>query len=64
MIKKHDDQVVEGYDAGDIDESVLSKRSMDEIAGDGRSKEWTSSRPAGRGKSESRMARRRDREAR
>ena len=50
MIKKHDDQVVEGYDAGDIDESVLSKRSMDEIAGDARSKEWTSSRPAGRGK--------------
>ncbi|MGC2477150.1 MAG: non-homologous end-joining DNA ligase [Candidatus Sulfotelmatobacter sp.] len=50
MIKKHDSHVVEGYDAGDIDESVLSKRSMDEIAGDGRSKEWTSSRPAGRGK--------------
>jgi bifunctional non-homologous end joining protein LigD len=50
MIKKHDDQVVEGYDAGEIDESVLSKRSMDEIAGDARSKEWTSSRPAGHGK--------------
>ena len=50
MIKKHDEYVVEGYDAGDIDESVLSKRSMDEIAGDARSKEWTSSRPAGRGK--------------
>ena len=50
MIKKHDDQVVEGYDAGEIDESVLSHRSMDEIAGDARSREWTSSRPAGRGK--------------
>jgi len=50
MIKKHDSQVVEGYDAGDIDESVLSKRSMDEIAGDARSREWKSSRPAGRGK--------------
>jgi bifunctional non-homologous end joining protein LigD len=51
MIKKHDDHVVEGYDAGDIDESVLSNRRMDEIAGDARSKEWTSSRPAtGRGK--------------
>jgi bifunctional non-homologous end joining protein LigD len=50
MIKKHDDHVVEGYDAGDIDESVLSKRSMDEIAGDARSREWTSSRPAGRGR--------------
>ena len=50
MIKKHDDHVVEGYDAGDIDESVLSGKSMDEIAGDARSKEWTSSRPASRGK--------------
>jgi bifunctional non-homologous end joining protein LigD len=50
MIKKHDDQVVEGYDAADIDESVLSKRSMDEIAGDARSREWKSDRPAGRGK--------------
>ena len=50
MIKKHDDHVVEGYDAGDIDESVLSKRSMDDIAGDARSREWTSSRPAGRGR--------------
>jgi len=49
MIKKHDDDVVEGYDAGDIDESVLSKRSMDEIAGDAGSREWKS-RPAGRGK--------------
>ncbi|HEV2395419.1 MAG TPA: non-homologous end-joining DNA ligase [Candidatus Sulfotelmatobacter sp.] len=50
MIKKHDDEVVEGYDAGDIDESVLSHRSMDEIAGDARSREWKSSRPASRGK--------------
>jgi bifunctional non-homologous end joining protein LigD len=50
MIKKHDDHVVEGFDAGDIDESVLSHRSMDEIAGDARSKEWASSRPAGRGR--------------
>jgi bifunctional non-homologous end joining protein LigD len=50
MIKKHDHHVVEGYDAGDIDESALSHRSMGEIAGDARSKEWTSSRPAGRGK--------------
>ena len=50
MIKKHDGDVVEGYDAGEIDESVLSKRSMEEIAGDAGSREWTSSRPAGRGK--------------
>jgi bifunctional non-homologous end joining protein LigD len=50
MIKKHDQYVVEGFDAAEIDESVLSKRSMDEIAGDARSREWTSSRPAGRGR--------------
>ena len=49
MIKKHDHDVVEGYDAGDIDESVLSKRSMEEIAGDDGSREWKS-RPAGQGK--------------
>ena len=47
MIKKHDSHVVEGYNAGDIDESVLSKRSMDEIAGDARSKEWKSNRAGG-----------------
>jgi bifunctional non-homologous end joining protein LigD len=50
MIKKHDQYVVEGYDAGDIDESVLSGRSMDSIAGDAGSRAWTSSRPAGRGR--------------
>ena len=50
MIKKYDDHVVEGYDAGDFDESVLSKRSMDEIAGDSGSRQWNSSRPASRGK--------------
>lgn len=49
MIKKHDDQVVEGYDAEEIDESVLSKRSMSEIAGDAGSREWKS-RPAGGGR--------------
>jgi bifunctional non-homologous end joining protein LigD len=49
MIKKHDEYVVEGYDAGDINESVLSGRSLAEIAGDAGSAEWKS-RPAGRGK--------------
>jgi len=49
MLKKHDDQVVEGYDAGDIDASVLTGRSMAEIAGDAGSAEWKS-RPASRGK--------------
>ena len=50
MIKKHDQYVVEGYNAEEIDQSVLSKRSMEEIAGDAGSREWTSSRPAGRGR--------------
>jgi bifunctional non-homologous end joining protein LigD len=49
MIKKHDDHVVEGYDIDEYDESVLSKRSLAEIAGDAGSAEWRS-RPAGRGK--------------
>jgi bifunctional non-homologous end joining protein LigD len=49
MIKKHDEHAVDGYDAGDIDESVLSGRSMAQIAGDAGSAEWKS-RPAGRGK--------------
>ena len=50
MIKKHDEHVVEGYDATEFDESVLTKRSLDEIAGDSGSREWKSSRPASRGK--------------
>ncbi len=50
LIKKQDDAVVEGYDIDEFDSSVLTKRSMDEIGGDARSKEWTSSRPAPRGK--------------
>jgi hypothetical protein len=51
LIKKHDDAAVEGYDIDDYDESVLSKRSLAEIAGDAGAREWKSSRPAaGRGK--------------
>ena len=50
LIKKHDQYAVEGYDIDAYDESVLSKRSLAEIAGDSGSKEWTSSRPASRGK--------------
>jgi bifunctional non-homologous end joining protein LigD len=49
MIKKHDQYVVEGYDIDAYDESVLSKRSLAEIAGDAGSAEWRS-RPAGGGK--------------
>src|SRR5947199_9799936 len=39
MIKKHDEHVVEGFDATEIDESVLTKRSLNDIAGDSGSKE-------------------------
>jgi bifunctional non-homologous end joining protein LigD len=49
LIKKHDEFVVEGYDIESYDESVLSGRSLAEIAGDAGSAEWKS-RPAGRGK--------------
>jgi bifunctional non-homologous end joining protein LigD len=49
LIKKHDPYVEEEYDIDHYDSSVLTKRSMDEIAGDEASAEWRS-RPAGRGK--------------
>jgi hypothetical protein len=49
MIKKHDAYEVEDYDIDHYDSSVLTNRSMDEIAGDEASAEWRS-RPAGRGK--------------
>ena len=49
MIKKQDAGVVEEYDIDHYDSSVLTGRSMDEIAGDEGSAEWRS-RPAGRGK--------------
>ena len=49
MIKKRDDQVVEGYDAEEYDNSALSDRTMREIASQ-HDAEWVS-RPAGpRGK--------------
>src|SRR5277367_842472 len=50
LIKKQDEYAVEGYDIEQYDSSVLSKRSMAQIAGDEGSAEWTSSRPASRGK--------------
>ncbi len=48
LIKKHDDDVVSGYDINEYDSSVLTKRSMAKIGGDRRSSEWESDRPAGR----------------
>ena len=50
MIKKHDEEVVEGFNIDDYDTSVLSKRTMAQIGGDEDSSQWTSSRPASGGK--------------
>jgi bifunctional non-homologous end joining protein LigD len=50
LIKKHDDAAVTGYEIEPYDASVLTGRSMAEIAGDKGSAEWESSRLASRGK--------------
>jgi len=50
LIKKQDSAVVEGYNIDEYDTSVLSKKTMAQIAGDKGSAEWKSSRPASRGK--------------
>src|SRR5882724_1519799 len=48
LIKKRDEHVQEGFDANDpeYDRSVISQRTLREIAGDQGSAEWESSRPA------------------
>src|SRR6202158_2074254 len=50
LIKKKDDQVVVGFDIDKYDTSILTGRTMAQIAGDEGSAEWKSSRPASRGK--------------
>jgi bifunctional non-homologous end joining protein LigD len=50
MIKKHDDHVEEGFDIEAIDDSVLTGRTLEDVAGDAGSKEWKSRPPGGRGK--------------
>jgi bifunctional non-homologous end joining protein LigD len=50
LLKKHDTHEVEEYDIDHYDSSVLTKRSMDEIAGDEASAEWRSRPAGGRGK--------------
>src|ERR1035437_5533173 len=50
LIKKKDDRVVAGFDIDAYDTSILSGRTMAEIAGDEDSAEWKSSRPASRGR--------------
>jgi bifunctional non-homologous end joining protein LigD len=49
LIKKHDDHVIQGFDAEQLDKSILTKRTMAEIAGDEGSAEWESSKKASRG---------------
>jgi bifunctional non-homologous end joining protein LigD len=46
LIKKRDEHVEEGYDIDQNDGSVLTKRSLDQIAGDEGSAEWKSSKKA------------------
>jgi bifunctional non-homologous end joining protein LigD len=50
LIKKKDDEAVAGYDIEAQDTSVLSHKTIAQIAGDKNSAEWKSSRPASRGK--------------
>ncbi len=50
LIKKKDDHVVAGFDIDKHDASILTGRTMAQIAGDAGSPEWASNRPASRGK--------------
>jgi len=50
LIKKKDDHVVAGFDIDGYDTSILTGRTMAQIAGNEGSAEWKSSRPASRGK--------------
>ena len=46
LIKKRDQYAQEGFDIDKLDWSVLSRRSLEEIAADAGSAEWESNRPA------------------
>jgi bifunctional non-homologous end joining protein LigD len=50
LIKKKDEYVVLGFEVDAYETSILTGRTMAQIAGDAGSAEWTSSRPASRGK--------------
>src|SRR5438034_1012304 len=50
MIKKHDEYETNGFDIDKYDTSVLSNKTMAQIAGDEGSAEWTSSKKASRGR--------------
>ena len=46
LIKKKDQFIEAGFDVDKLDWSVITKRSLQQIAGDAGSREWKSSRPA------------------
>jgi bifunctional non-homologous end joining protein LigD len=50
LIKKKDEHAVQAYDIDAYDYSVLSRRSLEEIAKDENSAAWQSNRPAGKTK--------------
>jgi bifunctional non-homologous end joining protein LigD len=50
LIKKQDEYAVPGFNIDEYDTSVLSKKTMAQIAGDETSAEWESSRKVSRGK--------------
>src|SRR5579864_2908785 len=50
LIKKHDEHEVPGFDAMKADTSILSGKTMAQIAGDEGSAEWQSSKKASRGR--------------
>jgi bifunctional non-homologous end joining protein LigD len=50
LIKKKDNDVVVGFDIDAYNTSILTDRTMAQIAGDKGSAEWKSSRPASRGR--------------
>ena len=50
LIKKKDDAMKPGFNIDKLDYSVLTKRSLSEIAGDDGSAEWESNRKTGSGK--------------
>ena len=50
LIKKHDDEIEKGFAIDRYDTSVISGKTMTEIAGDKDSAEWESSKKASRGK--------------
>src|SRR3954466_6911626 len=51
LMKKRGDDAVVGYNIDKFDYSVLSKRSLNEIAGEAGAAEWQSNRPAAAGSS-------------